>query len=167
MRLRIALATSSKGKQENEGGKATKMKRILSIGSQIFSIVAGLCWGAIFFVVPHLNGVETLNILFLTNVVLIVAILIVGCTYFDMSIDRFYSWYSGDILPIKEKIIIGVELLITGICMMGFISMILQHNLSGVDLIAWEDMRLKSLGLIIANSWLWYVSYQAYHVVTK
>ena len=98
---------------------------------------------------------------------IIIVIFIIGCTYFDMSIDKFFSWYSNDGLPFKENILIGVELLITGVCMVTFIFIILRHNISGVDLGNWEDMRLKILGLIMANSWLWYGSYQTYHVVTK
>ena len=103
----------------------------------------------------------------LLNVIVIGAIIIIGCTYIDMSIDKFYSWYNNDGLPTKEKVFICLELLITGICMMAFIFIILRHNLQGVDLVDWEDMQLKILGLIIANSWIWYVSYQAQHVVTK
>ena len=120
-----------------------------------------------FFIVPRCNQFRGVNILMLLNVIVIGAIIIIGCTYIDMSIDKFYSWYNNDGLPTKEKFFICLELLITGICMMAFIFIILRHNLQGVDLVDWEDMQLKMLGLIISNSWIWYVSYQAYHVVTK
>lgn len=143
------------------------MKRFLCICSEILSIIFFAFWILMFFVVPRLEQLTPINILMVTNLVIIGATLILGCTYFNMTIDQFFSWYSNDSLPIKEKILIMIEVWITGICALTFVFMILQHNLQNQDLNVWEDARLKILGLIIANAWVWYASYQTYHSVNK
>ena len=143
------------------------MKRFLCICSQCLSVLFFIFWILIFFAVPQMAEFNLFNVLMISNAVLVAASLIIGCTYFEMSIDKFFSWYPDDVLPLKEKLIIGIEILINGVCFITFACMILQHNLQNVNLSDWEDIRLKCIGLIMANSWLWYAAYQTHHCLKK
>ena len=143
------------------------MKKLLCIGVQVVSTLLLVSWVYIFFVSHRLSQTKNISAMMILNIVFCIAVIILCCTYLDMSIDKLFSNYSSDVLPFKEKIFIAIELGITISCMTVFAFIILKHNIQMENLTSLDNIKIKILGLIVANAWILYASYQSYQIISK
>ena len=98
------------------------------------------------------------------NVIVIALSLILGFSVIKCSIDQWFQNDSSDIMSIKDKLLIASVVLITIICAGIFVLTIINNNINSVRTTELDNMRLRMLMLILANTYMAYAYYQHFQI---
>ncbi len=100
----------------------------------------------------------------IVNVVVIALSLIIGFGVIKCSIDQWFQNGISDIMSTKDKILIVSVALITIICAGIFVLTIINNNINSVRTTEADNMRLRMLMLMIANTYMAYAYYQNFQI---
>ena len=98
------------------------------------------------------------------NVIVIALSLILGFSVIKCSIDQWFQKDNSDIMSIKDKILIIFVILITIICAGIFVLTIIDNNIGSVRTTEIDNMRLRMLMLMLANTYMAYAYYQHFQI---
>ena len=98
------------------------------------------------------------------NVIVIALSLILGFSVIKCSIDQWFQKDNSDIMSIKDKILIIFVILITIICAGIFVLTIIDNNINSVRTTEIDNMRLRMLMLMLANTYMAYAYYQHFQI---
>ena len=98
------------------------------------------------------------------NVIVIALSLILGFSVIKCSIDQWFQNDNSDIMPTKDKLLITSVVLITIICAGIFVLTIINNNINSVRTTELDNMRLRMLMLILANTYMAYAYYQHFQI---
>ena len=98
------------------------------------------------------------------NVIVIALSLILGFSAIKCSIDQWFQKDNSDIMSIKDKILIIFVILITIICAGIFVLTIIDNNIGSVRTTEIDNMRLRMLMLMLANTYMAYAYYQHFQI---
>ena len=103
-------------------------------------------------------------LIMLINVVIIVLALILGFCVIRISVDQWFQNDNADIMSTKDKVLITTAVLITLICTGIFVLTIINNNIHSIRVTETDNMLLRMLMLIIANTYMAFAYYQHFQV---
>ena len=142
------------------------MKRILCIVFCGVATTFSVLWTIIYAVsrvkknLPH-----SINVIIAINLLFILASIIIGFCVIKVSIDQWFDNGGSDILDMKDRVLIWIELVISIICCGLFICTIVQNNINGIAVTEIDNIKLRMLLLIMANSYVAYAFFQSFQVI--
>ena len=141
------------------------MKKFLCLLFCVLGCLFFAFWVTMYIVPNHKNGSSNLvSWIMIVNVIVIVLSLIIGFSVIKCSIDQWFQNDSSDIMSIKDKLLIASVVLITIICAGIFVLTIINNNINSVRTTELDNMRLRMLMLILANTYMAYAYYQHFQI---
>ena len=101
------------------------------------------------------------------NAIIVVVAIVIGFGVIQISIDQWFSNSDGDIMTMKDRILIAIVFCITAICGGIFVLTIVSNNISGTPIGVFDNMKLDMLMCILANTYVAFAYYQHFRVATK
>ncbi len=101
----------------------------------------------------------------LFNVAVITVSLIIGCCVVDVSIDQWFPGDGSDIMSTKDRLLIIAVGVIVFVCAATFVLTIANNNINAAVVTEVDNMKLRMLMLIMANTFMAYAYYQHFEVV--
>jgi hypothetical protein len=101
------------------------------------------------------------------NAIIVVVAIVVGFGVIQISIDQWFSNSDGDIMTMKDRILIAIVLCITAICGGIFVLTIVNNNISSTPIGIFDNTKLDILMCVLANTYVAYAYYQHFCVATK
>ena len=94
----------------------------------------------------------------------IVFAIVLGWGVLKISIDQWFSGDDGDIMSIKDRFLIFIMVAISLICGGIFVLTIVRNNIDSIRVTEIDNIMLRILMLILANSYVSYAYYQHFQV---
>ena len=101
------------------------------------------------------------------NAIIVVVAIIVGFGVIQISIDQWFSNGDGDMMTMKDRILVAIAFFITVICGGIFVLTILNNNISGTPIGVFENIKLDMLMCILADTYVAFAYYQHFCVAAK
>ena len=101
----------------------------------------------------------------IVNVVVIVLSVVIGFGVLKLSVDNWFQNDDSDIMSNRDKILVVSVGVITLICAGTFVFTIIYNNMNAVNTTEADNMQLRMLMLLIANSWMAFAYYQHFQIV--
>ncbi len=101
------------------------------------------------------------------NAIIVVVAIVVGFGVIQISIDQWFSNSDGDIMTMKDRILVAIAFFITVICGGIFVLTILDNNIRGTQIGIFENIKLDMLMCILADTYVAFAYYQHFCVVAK
>ncbi len=144
------------------------MKKILCLLFCILGCLFTAFWGITCIVFYNSNQIPNfITPVMWVNAIIVVVAIVVGFGVIQVSIDQWFSDADGDIIAIKDRILIAIAFFITAICGGIFVLTIVSHNISGTPIGVFENIKLDMLMCILADTYVAFAYYQHFRVVTK
>lgn len=141
------------------------MKKFLCLLFCVLGCLFFAFWVAMYVIPNDKTGLSNLvSWIMIVNVIVIVLSLIIGFSVIKCSIDQWFQNDSSDIMSIKDKLLIASVVLITIICAGIFVLTIINNNINSVRTTELDNMRLRMLMLILANTYMAYAYYQHFQI---
>lgn len=141
------------------------MKKFLCLLFCILGCLFFAFWVTMYVISNDKAGLSNLvSWIMIVNVIVIVLSLIIGFSVIKCSIDQWFQNDSSDIMSIKDKLLIASVVLITIICAGIFVLTIINNNINSVRTTELDNMRLRMLMLILANTYMAYAYYQHFQI---
>ena len=141
------------------------MKKFLCLLFCILGCLFFAFWVTMHVISNDKTGLSNLvSWIMIVNVIVIVLSLIIGFSVIKCSIDQWFQNDSSDIMSIKDKLLIASVVLITIICAGIFVLTIINNNINSVRTTELDNMRLRMLMLILANTYMAYAYYQHFQI---
>ena len=141
------------------------MKKFLCLLFCILGCLFFAFWVTMYVISNDKTGLSNLvSWIMIVNVIVIVLSLIIGFSVIKCSIDQWFQNDSSDIMSIKDKLLIASVVLITIICAGIFVLTIINNNINSVRTTELDNMRLRMLMLILANTYMAYAYYQHFQI---
>ena len=107
---------------------------------------------------------KVVPLIMLINVAIIVLALILGHTVIRISVDQWFQNNDSDVMTLKDKVLVTLTLLITVTCVGVFVLTIIYNNVKSIRTTESDNMLLRMLMLIIANTFMAFAYYQHFQV---
>ena len=141
------------------------MKKFLCLLFCVLGCLFFAFWVTMYVISNDKTGLSNLvSWIMIVNVIVIVLSLIIGFSVIKCSIDQWFQNDSSDIMSIKDKLLIASVVLITIICAGIFVLTIINNNINSVRTTELDNMRLRMLMLILANTYMAYAYYQHFQI---
>jgi len=141
------------------------MKKFLCLLFCVLGCLFFVFWVTMYVIPDDKTGLSNLvSWIMIVNVIVIVLSLIIGFSVIKCSIDQWFQNDSSDIMSIKDKLLIASVVLITIICAGIFVLTIINNNINSVRTTELDNMRLRMLMLILANTYMAYAYYQHFQI---
>jgi len=141
------------------------MKKFLCLLFCVLGCLFFVFWVTMYVIPDDKTGLSNLvSWIMIVNVIVIVLSLIIGFSVIKCSIDQWFQNDSSDIMSIKDKLLIASVVLITIICAGIFVLTIIYNNINSVRTTELDNMRLRMLMLILANTYMAYAYYQHFQI---
>ena len=141
------------------------MKKFLCLLFCVLGCLFFAFWVTMYVISNDKAGLSNLvSWIMIVNVIVIVLSLIIGFSVIKCSIDQWFQNDSSDIMSIKDKLLIASVVLITIICAGIFVFTIINNNINSVRTTELDNMRLRMLMLILANTYMAYAYYQHFQI---
>ena len=141
------------------------MKKFLCLLFCVLGCLFFAFWVTMYFIPNHKTGSSDLvSWIMIVNVIVIVLSLIIGFSVIKCSIDQWFQNDNSDIMSRKDKLLITSVVLITIICAGIFVLTIINNNINSVRTTELDNMRLRMLMLILANTYMAYAYYQHFQI---
>ena len=101
------------------------------------------------------------------NAIIVVIAIVVGFGVIQISIDQWFPDGDGDVMTMKDRILIAIAVFITLICGGLFVLTILDYNLRGAPIQIFENIKLDMLMCILADTYVAFAYYQHFCVAAK
>ena len=105
------------------------------------------------------------SLIMLINVAVVVLSLVLGSCVIEISVDQWFQNDNSEIMSTKDKVLVTIVVLITVICAGVFICTIVYNNFHSIRVTESDNMLLRMLMLIIANTFMAFAYYQHFQVV--
>jgi hypothetical protein len=105
------------------------------------------------------------TIMMWVSAILISLSLMIGVVYIKISVDQWFVDGDGDRMALKDRIWVGMLFLINVVCICIFVVTIIKNNSTAAEVTELDNMKLRFLLLVIANSWMSFAYYQHYQVL--
>ena len=141
------------------------MKKFLCLLFCVLGCLFFVFWVTMYVIPDDKTGLSNLvSWIMIVNVIVIALSLIIGFSVIKCSIDQWFQNDSSDIMSIKDKLLIASVVLITIICAGIFVLTIINNNINSVRTTELDNMRLRMLMLILANTYMAYAYYQHFQI---
>ena len=141
------------------------MKKFLCLLFCVLGCLFFAFWVTMYVILNDKTGLSNLvSWIMIVNIIVIVLSLIIGFSVIKCSIDQWFQNDSSDIMSIKDKLLIASVVLITIICAGIFVLTIINNNINSVRTTELDNMRLRMLMLILANTYMAYAYYQHFQI---
>lgn len=141
------------------------MKKFLCLLFCVLGCLFFAFWVTMYVIPNHKTGSSDLvSWIMIVNVIVIVLSLIIGFSVIKCSIDQWFQNDNSDIMSRKDKLLITSVVLITIICAGIFVLTIINNNINSVRTTELDNMRLRMLMLILANTYMAYAYYQHFQI---
>ena len=141
------------------------MKKFLCLLFCVLGCLFFAFWVTMYVISNDKTGLSNLvSWIMIVNVIVIVLSLIIGFSVIKCSIDQWFQNDSSDIMSIKDKLLIASVVLITIICAGIFVLTIINNNINSVRTTELDNMRLRMLMLMLANTYMAYAYYQHFQI---
>ena len=141
------------------------MKKFLCLLFCVLGCLFFAFWVTMYVIPNHKTGSSDLvSWIMIVNVIVIVLSLIIGFSVIKCSIDQWFQNDNSDIMSTKDKLLITSVVLITIICAGIFVLTIINNNINSVRTTELDNMRLRMLMLILANTYMAYAYYQHFQI---
>ena len=141
------------------------MKKFLCLLFCVLGCLFFAFWVTMYVISNDKTGLSNLvSWIMIVNVIVIVLSLIIGFSVIKCSVDQWFQNDSSDIMSIKDKLLIASVVLITIICAGIFVLTIINNNINSVRTTELDNMRLRMLMLILANTYMAYAYYQHFQI---
>ena len=141
------------------------MKKFLCLLFCVLGCLFFAFWVTMYVIPNDKTGLSYLmSWIMIVNVIVIVLSLIIGFSVIKCSVDQWFQNDSFDIMSIKDKLLIASVVLITIICAGIFVLTIINNNINSVRTTELDNMRLRMLMLILANTYMAYAYYQHFQI---
>ncbi len=122
-------------------------------------------WGIAYIVLYNSNQIPNfITPVMWVNAIIVVVAIVVGFGVIQVSIDQWFSDGDGDIIAIKDRILIAIVFFITVICGGIFVLTIVSNNISGTPIGVFENIKLDMLMCILADTYVAFAYYQHFRV---
>ena len=101
------------------------------------------------------------------NAIIVVIAIVVGFGVIQISIDQWFPDGDGDVMTMKDRILVAIAFFITVICGGIFVLTILNNNISGTPIGVFENIKLDMLMCILADTYVAFAYYQHFCVAAK
>ena len=144
------------------------MKKILCLLFCIIGCLFMAFWGIAYIVLYNSNQIPNfITPMMWVNAIIVVVAIVVGFGVIQISIDQWFSDGDGDIVTMRDRILIAIVLFITAICGGIFVLTIVSNNISGTPIGVFDNMKLDMLMCILANTYVAFAYYQHFRVAAK
>ena len=142
------------------------MKRVLCLFFCILGILF-MSFGIVAYIFYHNKNCipKYINTIMLVNMFFIVFAIVLGWGVLKISIDQWFSGDDGDIMSIKDRFLIFIMVAISLICGGIFVLTIVRNNIDSIRVTEIDNIMLRILMLILANSYVSYAYYQHFQVL--
>lgn len=141
------------------------MKKFLCLLFCVLGCLFFAFWVTMYVIPNHKTCSSNLvSWIMVVNVIVIVLSLIIGFSVIKCSIDQWFQNDNSDIMSIKDKLLILSVVLITIICAGIFVLTIINNNINSVRTTETDNMRLRMLMLMLANTYMAYAYYQHFQI---
>lgn len=142
------------------------MKKFLCLLFGIIGCFFTVFWIITYVVLSYKEHIHSLTaLLMIANAVIIVLAVILGFCVIKISVDQWFPNGSSDIMSTKDKVLVTIVALITLICAGIFVLTIVNNNINSIRTGELDNMRLRVLVLVIANTFMAFSYYQHFQVV--
>lgn len=107
---------------------------------------------------------KSVSIIMLINVAIIALSLLLGFCVIKISIDQWFPDADSDIMSMKDRVLVATVGVITLICAGMFVLTIIYDNVNSIRTTETDNMLLRMLMLIIANTFMAFAYYQHFRV---
>ena len=143
------------------------MKKMICI---CLAIIGSL--GALFWILTYawlFNKTATIyediiTLVMLVNLVLVVFEILLGGCFIKISINQWFPDGEDDFMTKKDKFLVIIAVAITVLCVGLFISTILHNNINSIRVEALDNMKLRILMFILANTYTSFYYFQCFQV---
>ena len=144
------------------------MKKSLCLLFCIIGCLSMAFWGITYIVLYNSNQIpDFITPMMWINAIIVVVAIVVGFGVIQISIDQWFSNSDGDIMTMKDRILIAIVLCITAICGGIFVLTIVNNNISSTPTGIFDNTKLDILMCVLANTYVAYAYYQHFCVATK
>lgn len=98
------------------------------------------------------------------NVAIVLFSVVIGFCVIKISIDKWFGNGENDTMALKDRVLIIVVSVITVICVGLFILTILYNNINSIRVDELDNMKLRILMFILANTYVSFAYYQHFQV---
>jgi len=105
------------------------------------------------------------SLIMLVNVAVAVLSLVLGSCVIKISVDQWFQNDNSDIMSAKDKVLVTIVVLITVICAGVFVCTIVNNNFHSIRVTESDNMLLRMLMLIIANTFMAFAYYQHFQAM--
>ena len=144
------------------------MKKILCLLFGALGCLFMAFWGIAYIVFYNSNPIpDFVTTVMWINAIIVVVAIVVGFGVVQISIDQWFPDGDGDVMTMKDRILIAIVVFITLICGGLFVLTILNNNISGTPIGIFENIKLDMLMCILANTYVAFAYYQHFRVAAK
>ena len=144
------------------------MKKILCLLFCILGCLFTAFWGIAYIVFYNSNPIpDFVTTVMWINAIIVVVAIVVGFGVVQISIDQWFPDGDGDVMTMKDRILIAIVVFITLICGGLFVLAILNNNISGTPIGIFENIKLDMLMCILADMYVAFAYYQHFCVAAK
>ena len=141
------------------------MKKFLCLLFCILGSLFAAFWTVAYVVLRYKENIQKfIPVIMLINAALIILSLILGFSVIKIHIDQWFQSNDSDIMSTKDKVLLITVLLITIICAGIFILTIVYNNIHAIRVSELDNMLLRTLMIIIANTFMSFAYYQHFQV---
>lgn len=142
------------------------MKKILCLLFCIFGFLFALFWMITYIVYNNKDQIPNfITIIMCINIIFGVLALILGFCVIKVSIDQWFPNGDGDVVTVKDRVLIIIVFVITFICGGLFVLTIINNNINSIRVEEFDNIKLRILMLIMANTYISFAYYQHFQVV--
>ena len=142
------------------------MKKFLCLLFCILGCLFAVFWIITYVVLSYKEHIHRFTeLLMIANVAIIVLALILGSCVIKISVDQWFPNGDSDIMSTKDKVLLTIVVLTTLICASIFVLTIVNNNINSIKTGELDNMRLRVLMIVIANTFMAFSYYQHFQVV--
>ena len=131
------------------------MKKFLCLLFCILGCLFFVFWVATYIILNFkVESSKLVTWIMIANIVVIALALIIGFSVVKLTVNDWFQNDRSDIMSTKDKTLIVSVALITVICMGLFMLTIIYNNINAVNTTEADNMRLRMLMLMIANTYM-------------
>lgn len=124
-------------------------------------------WGITYILLYNSNQIPNfITITMWVNAIIIVIALIVGFGVIQISVDQWFPDGDGDMMAMKDRILVAIVVCITIVCGGMFILTIVNNNISLTPVEVFDNVKLDMLMCILANTYVAFAYFQHFRVAT-
>ena len=142
------------------------MKKCLCLLFCILGCLFAAFWIAVYFVFgSKAFTYRVISQIMLINAIVVVLSLVLGYCVIKISVDQWFPNGAADIMSVKDRVLVTIVILVTVICAGVFVCAIVKNNFLSISVTELDNMLLRMLMLIIANTFMAFAYYQHFQVV--